>query len=228
MIAQTDENYNGLLRNAPAGKIRIDAEHPLLYNETGPRTSEPPIPDHQEDIMGFSGILRFAGRAGLTALAVCIGWTGLRIFWLHARGRKWRLKDELPGLLGVFYLAALIEITVWRGGERIDARAFKYVPLETTIGTLSGGLWSFVYHLLGNLIWFVPLGVLLGLRRRSSVLSALLVGAALSAAIEAAQYLRQSGVSDIDDVLVNALGTLIGTLLARWFRQIRSRRKARG
>ena len=66
--------------------------------------------------------------------------------------------------------------------------------------------------MVGNLIWFVPLGVRL---RRKKALVSLLAGAGASVCIELMQYLLMTGVTDVDDVLLNALGARLGWALAR-------------
>lgn len=160
--------------------------------------------------MNPRGILLYCLRAALFAAAVCTVYALL----CHWRGRK-----PSPGrLLCVAYLAALIEITVLRGGVDWAAvftgeRAVpQIVPLRTTLGELRSGVWAFTYHTLGNLLWFAPLGLLL---RRRKPWRALLAGAALSAAIELAQYLLLTGTTDIDDLLLNALGALLGWTMGR-------------
>lgn len=155
--------------------------------------------------MSFSGIALYCLRAGSFAAVVCILYGAICL-----------LRRKRPGcrrLLGIAYLAALVQITVLRGGVNWQdvlhaARPTpQLVPMKTTFELLDGGLWSFIYNTVGNLIWFVPLGLLLG---RGRALRALLLGAALSAAIELSQYLLMTGLTDIDDVIINALGSLLG------------------
>lgn len=81
----------------------------------------------------------------------------------------------------------------------------------------------------GNIVAFVPIGVLalLALRRgrRWAWLIALAGGAALSAALEISQY----GVgrsADIDDVLLNAVGVGLGVALASAARRLSTRGQA--
>ena len=62
--------------------------------------------------------------------------------------------------------------------------------------------------------------------RERSAWAALLAGAGLSAAIELMQYLLMTGVTDVDDVLMNVLGALTGWLLARLWRRLRGGRGA--
>ena len=84
------------------------------------------------------------------------------------------------------------------------------------------GAWPFIYHAIGNAAWFTPLGALLALRRpRRPAWIALAAGAALSLTVECAQLLLGTGIPDVDDVLYNALGALLGWLAARAARKRR-------
>lgn len=160
--------------------------------------------------MNLKGIALYSGRALIFAAAVCA------LYALFCLMRK--RKISLLRLLAIGYIAALIQITVLRGG--VDwkqvaegGRAFpQLIPLKTTIGEAKLGLWKLIYHTVGNMAWFVPLGMLL---RRKRALWAVLAGAALSAGIELMQYLLMTGMTDIDDVIFNTLGTLIGWSLIR-------------
>jgi glycopeptide antibiotics resistance protein len=160
--------------------------------------------------MGFRGIALYTGRAFLFALAVAGVWALI----LRLRGKPVTWGRLWPA----FYLAALVEITVLRGGAdwggllTAARESAQWVPLRTTLGELRLGAWPFAYHVLGNLLWFLPLGLML---RRGPAWRTLLLGALLSASIECLQWLLMTGMPDIDDVLLNACGALAGWLLFR-------------
>jgi glycopeptide antibiotics resistance protein len=82
-------------------------------------------------------------------------------------------------------------------------------------------------NVIGNVVAFVPLGVFLPLvRRRPGIWTNLLIVVCTSAAVEIIQGVFGLGASDIDDVILNTLGGLIGILfftllrllLRRWSR----------
>lgn len=84
-------------------------------------------------------------------------------------------------------------------------------------------------NVLGNIVAFVPLGAYLPvLRRRIGILTNLLIVACASVAVEIVQGVFGLGASDIDDVILNTLGGLVGilfftllrVLLRRWSRLI--------
>ncbi len=164
--------------------------------------------------MNFHGIALYTLRAAGFAAAAC----GIYALVVKMRGKPL----SLGRLLSVFYIAALTEITVLRGGiawkDLLDARRFavQWIPFQTTIDEFKSGVWPFIYHVGGNMAWFFPLGFIL---RRKSVWKALLAGILLSAAIECLQWVLMTGMTDVDDVILNACGTLLGFLLAKGRKQ---------
>lgn len=71
----------------------------------------------------------------------------------------------------------------------------------------------------GNVAFFIPLRMLIYAllygRVRSAVALSVLLGAVISVLIELSQYAFSLGFSDIDDVITNALGALIGAVIAK-------------
>ena len=155
--------------------------------------------------MSLSLILRYS----MSALGVGCAVAMAVLVACRVRGRR-----PVPRtLLLALYLGALIQITALRLGlvtPRWLGGALRLKPLETTLSEARRGAWPLIYHVLGNLGWFVPLGLLLPGKKAPRWLWRLLAGLALSAMIEAIQYLLGTGVSDVDDVLLNGLGALAG------------------
>ena len=79
---------------------------------------------------------------------------------------------------------------------------------------------------MGNLVWFVPLGVLLPVLTKARK-ATILWGLGLSLYIEVSQYVFGTGVSEVEDLILNTAGTGIGYLiyigakkLVRWKKRI--------
>lgn len=161
--------------------------------------------------MSIAGVALYCLRAGIFAGELCA------LYALYCLLRKKRC--SLRRLLGVGYLAALVQITVLRGGvdwQRVfsGGRQARLLPFATIAELVrQGDMWNLCYNVIGNLIWFVPLGCLLRKRRGSVALS---YGALLSACIELSQYLLRTGVSDVDDVILNAAGAYLGWAICHW------------
>ncbi|WP_228538217.1 VanZ family protein [Nocardia sp. XZ_19_385] len=92
------------------------------------------------------------------------------------------------------------------------------VPLRDLFETVTEASSNTVIQVTANTVLFLPLGFLLPLRfpRLAGVVRVTLIGAALSASLEIAQYVLDLGrYTSIDDVLMNAAGAGIGAYLAR-------------
>ena len=165
--------------------------------------------------MAISSIASYVFRAARFSgcCALCI-WLIRLLF-----RRTLPFRQEAVFLLKCAYLAALTEIIALRGlngsGNRPD---ILYIPLRTLAAQARAGLWPFIYHTVGNLIWFVPLGMMLEKRRLGS---ALLCGLGVSLCLETMQWLLGTGVPDVDDLLLNALGAGLGWLSMRAYSRIK-------
>ena len=164
--------------------------------------------------MPVSEIAIYVARAAGFALTVGALWYAGRSRFLRVRNRTPDRRREQQLLIFVVYIAALTEIIALRIGKAPVERDLRLIPLETTLGMLKHGLWFFFYHLIGNIVWFMPLGAFL---YRFGPVQALLAGAGVSLTLEALQWILCRGVADIDDVLINALGAFLGAWLARSF-----------
>ena len=169
--------------------------------------------------MNLSGILFFVGRAARFALGVCAVYAVVRTVWLRVKRERIDWKRELVWLAFVLYFAALCEIIALRGGAG-DARSAQLVPLRTTLRELRAGAWAFAYHVVGNMIWFVPLGIF---AHRKGAVRAILIGAGVSVGLEILQWLLMTGVTDVDDVILNALGALAGCIIWKLMNKMRGK-----
>lgn len=136
-----------------------------------------------------------------------------------------RKKSWMITILFLCYLAALLKITVFRSGfgscgigahGQVNLKIFTdYLPLIQTHD------WDrFVYLFVGNIIWFVPLGMYVQYREAErGILRAAAWGLLLSLFIETMQYLAGTGISELDDLILNTAGAVLGAL---GFRQLSS------
>ena len=167
--------------------------------------------------MSLEGIILYTTRALFFAVAAGMAYFLLRLILLKKAGGRFCFRKEAPGLLLALYLAALFQITIIRGGIKWDLllsperpwRPWQLIPLWNTLLELKAGLWAFLYPVLGNIAWFIPLGLLLPCvdRKNSRIL---LTALAISLAIETLQWCLNTGVSDIDDMIFNLAGALLG------------------
>ncbi len=167
--------------------------------------------------------LKDMGAAMLLALPV---WLVARSLWLLWRRQSPRWGRELALAVFGLYLFGLLSQTLTLQARPLDWAAamqrwqegygVNRVPFATIRAMVQhGGTGQKLINLAGNVLIFLPLGGLPPLlwRRWRHLWAALLVSAATSCGIEFLQLFLARSV-DIDDVILNVLGGLMGYLLA--------------
>jgi glycopeptide antibiotics resistance protein len=134
----------------------------------------------------------------------------------HALARSF-LDSALIGALALIVAMTLLPTHSWEvtRASMFDG-AVNLVPLDTIRPMLNFGSPAQQSHnLINNILLFVPLGwaVALKSRTRAPVVVATMVGSVVSALVEYGQWaLPLVRSSDVDDVLLNTAGALIGAL----------------
>jgi glycopeptide antibiotics resistance protein len=134
------------------------------------------------------------------------------------------------------YLAILLTLTFMplAGSDRTQSVDLRLIPFRTISFAFRSGLLSreFVV-LIGNVVAFIPVGVLVPvISGRRSLLLVLLASFALSAAIEVGQLVVSLVVgyayrsADVDDVIVNVFGGIVGYVGFALLTTIRTRAAA--
>jgi len=132
----------------------------------------------------------------------------------------------------VLYLVLLLKLLLFSRAPGSEP-SLNLIPFATISNYLFSGSAAAkgfaVGNVLGNVVAFVPLGVFLPLLwRRIAVWPNLLIVVCASVAVEIIQGVFGLGASDVDDVILNTLGGLVGilfftllrVLLRRWGRVI--------
>ena len=131
---------------------------------------------------------------------------------------RWLLWLSLAGVVGVILWLTMGLAFGDAGGTGINLVPFREIRRALDNGG-AGHL-----NLVGNIGMFVPVGALVAwLARRWRVVKATVVGALFSLGIETTQ-LSLGRVGDVDDVILNTSGALVGALLAMtWASAVRRR-----
>jgi glycopeptide antibiotics resistance protein len=133
----------------------------------------------------------------------------------------------LTWFLFVLYLLVLVNVIVLKEGSAISMARYRsemllsqrisginFVPLKTVIPYLKGepSVRIAMENLLGNIFAFSPLGFLLPLllKKFDSLKSIFWISFSISLLIEILQLVYYLGSSDIDDIILNILGSLLG------------------
>lgn len=119
----------------------------------------------------------------------------------------------IGGALYVAFLSKLLLLSRPPGSERsVNLVPFASIASFAFGSSPSGRRFAFA-NVVGNIVLFAPLGgYLMVLSKRRSVLRSMLVVASVSVAVELVQGILALGTSDIDDVMLNCAGGLLGTL----------------
>ena len=149
-------------------------------------------------------------------------------------------QEVYEGLLSIFCIGLVVFI-VWKGfkrGLRYSATLLliEYIFLlfcSTVIFRTTGATRQYDFHPfwsydrpdllienIMNVIVFIPVGMILGslLRVKGSWAIALLIGCSISVTIEVLQFWFMKGFSEVDDVMHNTVGCLIGWFMVKGYR----------
>jgi hypothetical protein len=133
--------------------------------------------------------------------------TPSRTAWRHSVAEVGAVAGTLPWLFLVLT-------------PRDGAGGVQLVPFADLIDLASADPRTIVEQLVGNMLLFFLAGLFVPLRFRVGLLAVFLGGAVGAALVETAQFAFGTGrVASIDDVLLNAIGALLGALISRrWWR----------
>lgn len=140
----------------------------------------------------------------------------LRVTYLITDRKKIVIHDELFKLSFLIYIMCLFYVVTfqdvsWSGHNFIPFKEILRYDLGTNI---------FYKNIFGNMLLFLPYGVFIAKYVKTDKISIVLLLAFItSLSIEVIQYLI-GRVFDIDDIILNVIGCLIGYVFYRWFKKI--------
>lgn len=138
---------------------------------------------------------------------------------------KWQFSFFLKNMLFVIYIIFMCYGLFFAEGfgRSIERDSYNLVPFTEIRRYISAvdqiGAGRVFVNLIGNLVLFLPFGYLLPLlwpkgdRHHPFIMIATIV--IFSVFVEAMQFVTKSGVCDIDDVILNTIGGMLGYLLYR-------------
>lgn len=179
----------------------------------------------------------------IVSLISVVVWIIYRIS-ISIKNKKINIFREITLLVFFIYFLLLLLLTIFKGGFitlRNPFDSYMYneygaigiiniVPIKETIITLmhsEAGLRNTMTNIIGNIIAFIPLGFFIPLlfdkfNRYKKVLK---VGFLSSLAIEITQIFVGFNVCDIDDIIYNTVGAMLGFLCFKIFEKTISKIK---
>ena len=153
-------------------------------------------------INALAPAIRWGMPLGVIALVICLI-------------KKYDRKKTAYWSLFFAYIGALIGETIL-SGHLYASRSFQLIPFKALLFDLSPARHTVLLQLLLNIVLFIPMGVFLYLGKRKLATS-VMIGLTVSLVIEIIEFITKTGVFDIDDLIMNTLGTLIGFVAAKLF-----------
>jgi glycopeptide antibiotics resistance protein len=119
----------------------------------------------------------------------------------------------------ISYFAFLSRIA---GRQRLQINRYNLIPFRSIRLYFSAaentGMASFIINILGNLIVFMPVGLFVpyfleNVKGLKGTFRVGLIGFFFSLWVETMQYVFSVGVFDVDDLILNTIGALLGLLI---------------
>ncbi|MDD4689843.1 MAG: VanZ family protein [Eubacteriales bacterium] len=124
-------------------------------------------------------------------------------------------KKTIYFILFIVYILIVLKLTVFRFAVYYDEPQINLALFSELIKVYRNiGLREFSRLFLGNIGWFIPFGFLLPmLLKKKSLLKVLAFGLMFSFIIEILQFISHKGVAELDDLILNIIGVIIGYYL---------------
>lgn len=139
-------------------------------------------------------------------VAICL----LRFFYLQNHREKFCFHREFWYLISIIYMWLLFEILTMT--ELNSSSGMNLVPFSEIL-RYDFGTTMFNYNVIGNILIFLPFGYLIGSYVNPKKCFAVLLTTLLTSVTIEFVQLRIGRAFDIDDIILNVLGGIIGYLL---------------
>ncbi len=147
-------------------------------------------------------------------------------------------RQKMGWVIFLFYLILLAYFLFFsdyfgRGSHSKEEYAYNLVPFKEIrrfiVYWRVVGFRSFLLNIVGNIAGFMPLGFFLPVisRRSRHWFNTVLLSFLFSLCIETVQLVFKVGSFDVDDMILNTLGGILGYILYKTVQHIRVRRKRR-
>lgn len=134
----------------------------------------------------------------------------LRFFYLQNHREKFTLHKELSYLCGIIYIWMLFEILTM---TELNTNSGMNLTPFSEIFRYKIGSSLFKYNVLGNIIIFIPFGYIIGKYVNPKKIWPVIITTFITSIVVEFVQLNIGRSFDIDDVLLNLVGGIIGYLL---------------
>jgi len=145
--------------------------------------------------------------------------SSLRIAYLLKSNKKFCLHKEIVSLIFIIYILCLYHVVTF---QDINYGVNNFVPFKEMF-RYSIGSSKFLKNIIGNIVLFIPFGFFSSYYlKNKKMLTSVVLALITSTTIEVVQYYI-GRVFDIDDIILNVIGGILGFLLFIGFDAIKVR-----
>jgi len=134
----------------------------------------------------------------------------LRFFYLQNHRERFYFHKEFCYLLAIVYIWMLFEILTM--SELSSTGGMNLTPFSEIL-RYEFGTKMFNYNVLGNIIIFIPFGYLIGVYVKPKKIWPVLITTLITSGVVEFVQLKIGRSFDIDDIILNIIGGIIGYLL---------------
>jgi glycopeptide antibiotics resistance protein len=155
---------------------------------------------------------------------------------LRIKSKKTKVFFTVLFIIYVVLLLGVVTLRFWNPGQLLQMReaidngsaAPNFKPFATLTNQIQNIKTGYaLWNIAANTICFVPFGFILPLisPTRTGIIRTALWGMLFSVIIEFLQYAFNLGLFDVDDIILNTVGVLLGHIIVYIFMRIRRRKR---
>lgn len=156
-----------------------------------------------------------------SAILFTMVWMIFRVNYYKKNKPINRIREIFINLFFIYFLI-LVNLTLFKYGDLMidfDNRFYiNYIPLVETIKMFNNNftdIHTALYNVIGNILLFIPLGfgIPLFFNKKNKLFKIILYGFTASLFIESIQIFTPNNFTDIDDIIFNTFGSVLGFLI---------------
>lgn len=133
--------------------------------------------------------------------------TTVRISYIRTTNEKVVIHNEILNLLFIIYVLLLFELLT--GTENSLGSGINYIPFKEIMRYKFGSK-MFIYNVFGNILIFIPFGYFISRYIKPKKVWAIIMDALITSITVETVQLKIGRSFDIDDVMLNILGAILG------------------
>ena len=152
-------------------------------------------------------------------IIICVIVISLRLSYLMMGKKKFNIYEELFNLIFIIYVLCLFHIVTY---QDVNYGTNNFIPFKEMF-RYDIGSYKFYKNIIGNIVLFLPYGFFVSNYLESKkIYRPIVLSIIVSTTIEAVQYYI-GRVFDIDDIILNVIGAVLGYLVYRLFNFLKTK-----